>query len=196
MAFALPAPFLSAYDPVSEAEGSIDPLGLAGTYERLADSMLPGITVRMRRPRFLTALAVGAHVCADFEPEQRAKDGITPPYLVFEWWVLEAFGRARDLLAEKGRIPGIQKAQNAIRNGRPLSAPAYLQVPSVFGFTGIFRRLARHTRILTRNARRRGPPACRDLGPGTRARWLSLRPRGRGRSAAQQPAKGGGRWAS
>ena len=151
MAAVLQAPFLSAYDPVSEAEGSIDPLGLAGTYERLADMMLPGIAVRMRRPRFLTALAVGAHVCRDFEPETLAKDGVSPPYLVFEWWVVEAFARAADQLAEKGRIPGIQKAQNAIRNGRPLSAPAYLQVPSVFGFTGIFRRLARHTQILTRD---------------------------------------------
>ena len=149
MAAVLQPPFLSAYDPLSEAEGSIDPLGLAATYERLADRVLPGVTVRMGRPRFLTALAVGARVCNDFEPETLAKDGVTPPYLVFEWWVVEAFVRASDELKETGRIPGIQKVQACYHNGRPVSAPAYLKTASVFGFTGIFRRLARHTEIIT-----------------------------------------------
>ena len=149
MAAVLQPPFLSAFDPLSESEGSIDPLGLAATYERLADRMLPGVTVRMGRPRFLTALAVGAHVCAEHEPEAIAKDGVTPPYLVFEWWVVEAFVRASSELKETGRIPGIQKVQACYRNGRPVSAPAYLKTASVFGFTGIFRRLARHMQILT-----------------------------------------------
>jgi hypothetical protein len=149
VAAVLQPPFLSTFDPLTGSEGSIDPLGLAATYERLADRMLPGITVRMGRPRFLTALAVGAHVCAEHEPETVAKDNVTPPYLVFEWWVVEAFVRASDELAESGRIPGIQKVQACYRNSRPVSAPAYLKTASVFGFTGIFRRLARHTQILT-----------------------------------------------
>ena len=33
-------PFSSEFDPSEEAEGSIDPLGLAHTYERLADGLL------------------------------------------------------------------------------------------------------------------------------------------------------------
>ena len=149
MAAVLKPPFLSAYDPLADGEGSIDPLGLAATYERLADIILPGITVRMGRPRFLTALAVGAYVCSEFGKDELASDEVTPPYLVFEWWVVEAFTRAADELKEYGRIPGMQKAQACVRNGRPLSAPAYLKTPTVFGFTGIFRRLARHTQILT-----------------------------------------------
>lgn len=145
----LSAPVLSAYDPLTSAEGSIDPLGLASTYERLADAILPGITVRMRRPRFLTAIAVGAHVCSDLPPEILAKDGVSPPWQVFEWWVVEAHARSADLLPVRGGIPGIQKAQAAISNKRPLSAAAYLRVPSVFGYTGIYRRLARQTHVLT-----------------------------------------------
>ena len=85
----------------------------------------------------------------ELEPETLAKDNVTPPYLVFEWWVVEAFVRASDELAESGRIPGIQKVQACYHNSRPVSAPAYLKTASVFGFTGIFRRLARHTQILT-----------------------------------------------
>ncbi|HTV55677.1 MAG TPA: hypothetical protein VMI06_12280 [Terriglobia bacterium] len=145
----LSAPILSAYDPLTSAEGSIDPLGLASAYERLADAILPGITVRMRRPRFLTAIAIGAYVCSDLSPETLAKDGVSPPWQVFEWWFVEAHARSTDLLPVRGGIPGIQKAQTAVRNKRPLSAAAYLRVPSVFGYTGIYRRLARQTRVLT-----------------------------------------------
>ncbi|MFT3906762.1 MAG: hypothetical protein QM718_10700 [Steroidobacteraceae bacterium] len=145
----LSAPVLSAYDPLTSAEGSIDPLGLASTYERLADAVLPGITVRMRRPRFLTAIAVGAYICSDLAPETLAKDGVSPPWQVFEWWIVEAHARSTDLLPVRGGIPGIQKAQAAVSNKRPLSAAAYLRVPSVFGYTGIYRRLARQTRVLT-----------------------------------------------
>ena len=76
----LSAPVLSAYDPLTSAEGSIDPLGLASTYERLADAILPGITVRMRRPRFLTAIAVGAYVCSDLPSDTLAKDSVSPPW--------------------------------------------------------------------------------------------------------------------
>jgi len=145
----LSAPVLSAYDPLTSAEGSIDPLGLASAYERLADAILPGITVRMRRPRFLTAIAVGAYVCSDLPPETLAKDSVSPPWQVFEWWVVEAHARSAELLPVRGGIPGIQKAQTAVSNKRPLSAATYLRVPSVFGYTGIYRRLARQTRVLT-----------------------------------------------
>lgn len=141
-------PILSAFDPVTSAEGSIDPLGLASVYERLADRVLPGITVRMGRPRFLTALAVGAFICKDYGREDVAADGVTPPYLAFEWWVIEAFARARESLAESGRIPGLQKVSNAVRNNRPVSSAAYLKTASVFGFSGVFRRLARRIQII------------------------------------------------
>jgi hypothetical protein len=153
MVAVLQPPLASVYDPVSSSEGSIDPMGLAGTYDRLADRLLPGVTVRMGRPRFLTAISVGALVCADFELDTLASDGITPPYLVFEWWIVEAFTRAREQLAATEGIPGALKVGACVRNRRPVSAPAYLKTPGVFGFTGIFRRLARSTQLITQDGR-------------------------------------------
>ena len=37
----LAPPFLSLYDPAERTEGSIDPLGMMGTYERLAERIYP-----------------------------------------------------------------------------------------------------------------------------------------------------------
>jgi hypothetical protein len=45
----LRAPFSSEFDPSEEAEGSIDPLGLQPGYQRLADRLLPAVTVRQVR---------------------------------------------------------------------------------------------------------------------------------------------------
>jgi hypothetical protein len=141
-------PILSAFDPITSSEGSVNPLGLASVYERLADRVLPGLTVRMGRPRFLTALAVGAFICKDYARDEVAADGVTPPYLAFEWWIVEGFVRAREALAEGNRIPGLQKISTAVRNNRPVSAAAYLKTASVFGFSGVFRRLARRIQII------------------------------------------------
>jgi hypothetical protein len=122
---------------------------LAIVYERLADRMLPGMTVRMRRPRFLTALAVGAFICGEYGPDTVAADGMTPPYLVFEWWVIDALVRASELLRDSSQIPGFRKVSAARDAGRPIDATSYLKTASVFGFTGIFRRLARRAQVIT-----------------------------------------------
>ena len=145
----LRAPFSSEFDPSEEAEGSIDPLGLQPGYERLADRFLPAVTVRMGHPRFVTAMAVGACVCEDWDDDAVAADEITPPWLVWEWLVVEAFVRAEDSLSGISGIPGIQKVRRALRNQRPVSATAYLKTPTAFGFTGVFRRLARGIGVLT-----------------------------------------------
>jgi hypothetical protein len=149
----LRAPFSSEYDPSEEAEGSIDPLGLQPAYERLADRLLPAVTVRMGRPRFVTAMAVGACVCESWDADAVSKDDVTPAWLVYEWFVVEAFVRAEESLTGKSGIPGIQKVRRAVRNQRPVSAAAYLKTPTVFGFTGVFRRLARGIGILTEDGR-------------------------------------------
>ena len=145
----LRAPFSSEFDPSEEAEGSIDPLGLQPGYERLADRLLPAVTVRMGHPRFVTAMAVGACVCDDWDTDAVAADEITPPWLVWEWFVVEAFVRAKDSLSGISSVPGIQKVGRALRDQRPVSATAYLKTPTAFGFTGVFRRLARGIGILT-----------------------------------------------
>src|SRR5258706_8227897 len=92
-------PLLSTFDPVLESEGSIDPLSLSPIYDRLADRILPALTVRMRRIRFVTAMCVAARVCADdYEDDDVAKDEVTPPWLVFEWFVVEALVRKKEEL--------------------------------------------------------------------------------------------------
>lgn len=151
----LRAPFRSEFDPSEEGEGSIDPLGLQPGYERLADRLLPAVTVRMGRPRFVTALALGACVCSceRWDGDTVAADEVTPPWLVHEWFVVEAFVRASEALHESSGIPGIQKVGNAVRNQRPVSASSYLKTATVFGFTGIFRRLARGIGIVTEDGR-------------------------------------------
>jgi hypothetical protein len=144
----LQPPVLSQFDPVTESEGSIDPLGLLGIYERLADRILPAITVRMSRPRFVTAIAVGARVCGEWDPDVTAADGISPPWLVFEWHVVEALARCQDELADSLRIPGLFKVRTALRNGRPIGDASYLKTPKVFGYTGVYKRLAIGLRVV------------------------------------------------
>lgn len=152
----LAAPVLSEFDPVVESEGSIDPLSLARVYDRLADRILPAITVRMSRIRFLTATAVGARTCAEWDEDALAADEETPPWLVFEWFAVESFVRSREELKDTGRarrIAGFNKVEAAYRVGRRVSRAAYLKTPTVFGFTGIFRRMAEKTQLVDQDQR-------------------------------------------
>src|SRR5258707_1002121 len=73
----------------------------------------PVFSVRLGGPLFLTAMAVGACVCGDWDSDTVAADKITPPWLVWEWLLVEAFVRAEGSLAAKTNIPGIQKVQRA-----------------------------------------------------------------------------------
>jgi hypothetical protein len=143
-AFALP--FLTLPDPAVSGEGALDPLGLAAIGDQLAEWILPGLRARMSRPRFLTAIAVSAAVCEGLE-ENYAADAITPAYLVFEWLLVEGFARGgRE--GEVRRTPGILKAREALRAGMKMSARNYLKAPSVFGFHGVYKRLATNLRIV------------------------------------------------
>lgn len=146
----LAAPILSSWDPTESGEGSIDPLSLQPTYERLAERLYPFITVRMQRPRFLTVIAALARTCEGLE-EARCSDEVTPAWLVGEWYVVEAFVRRRERISKSRRfgIPGTQKVERAIRIGRTLGPAAYLKTPKVFGFTGVYKTLALGLGIVT-----------------------------------------------
>lgn len=144
MAAALP--FLTLPDPLVTGEGALDPLGLAMISDRLADQILPGLRARMSRPRFLTAMAVSAAVCENLE-DQLSADGITPAYLVFEWLVVEAFVREGNREETRG-TPGTLKAQEVRDSGDSLSHRTYLKTPSVFGFHGVYKPLARDLGIV------------------------------------------------
>lgn len=149
LSVSLDTPYLSEFDPSTEAEGGVDPLSLQRTYERLAERVYPFVTVRMSRPRFVTAMAAGAHVCRDIL-EEVAADEVTPAWLVFEWHVVEALVRCSDQISDDQRwgIPGISKVGSAIGQNRRVSAATYLKTPKIFGFTGIYRRLAYGLQLL------------------------------------------------
>lgn len=142
---AILAPFLSAFDPEVSQEGSVDPLSLQAFGERLAERVYPHITSRMSRVRFVTAMCVGAVVCEEFDGEMAA-DGLTPPWLVFEWYVVEALMRQLETLGPEegwGRgVPGYRKVKHVIDRNQQLGTFSYLKTAKVFGFTGVYRRLA------------------------------------------------------
>jgi hypothetical protein len=144
-------PFLTLPDPETSGEGAIDPLGMATVGDHLAEEILPGLRARMSRPRFVTAMAVAAAVCEGIE-EETASDGTTPAYLVFEWLLVEAFVRAADRDQTRGTA-GILKAAEARQSGEPMSRSTYLRIPTIFGFHGIYKPLARHVRVVYEDMR-------------------------------------------
>jgi len=136
-------PFLSEFDPAKTSEGSLDPLGLYSIADRLATKLVPGFRERMRHPRFLTSIAAGAHICSEYDEDAVAKDGVSPPYQVFEWYVVQALVRDfKDNLEEITGLPGRDKAFDAMKKDIPLCAENYLKTAFVFGFHGVYRTLA------------------------------------------------------
>ncbi|MFM7230790.1 MAG: hypothetical protein ACKO3S_02275 [bacterium] len=149
-------PLLSAADPILGGEGSVDPFTTQAAYERLAERIFPSITVRMKRIRMVTASCVTAWVCSTDELfGQLAKDGVTPSWLVFEWYLLEAHCRAGEGFAGNDTfgLAGWTKVRRAIQEGRAINAATYLRTPRIFGINGIYRRLATAQRFLTDDMR-------------------------------------------
>lgn len=139
---ALAIPRMSAYDPPSDGEGRLDPLGLATTADRLADTYARPLRARMRRIRFAAAMCLGALVTPELEGVEPAVTGDSPE-LAFERLVVEALARDNDTGGPRDLgIPGITKAHEAILAGGRLDARGYLKSPRVFGFHGVYRPLA------------------------------------------------------
>lgn len=141
-------PTLTEYDPITHSEGALDPLGLYAISDSLATKLVPGIRERMSHPRFLTAMAAGAFVTREFEDDQIAVDGKSEPWMVYEWYVVEGIVRSRGSDPDLRELPGIRKAQEAIRDGVRLNAARYLKTANVFGFHGIYRPFARDLDIV------------------------------------------------
>jgi len=179
------------------------------TVDRLADAIWPDYTIRMQRLRFLTAIAVMSMVCEPFR-DKFASDEVSPANQVFEWYVVEAHARmAKTLGSDIRGLPGSEKARSSLAAGLPLSADRYLKTPSVFGFHGIYKRLARGVGIVDEDlylgeegyrllmaweqdqgfegfadhARKTGP------GPDARARWQDAVRQGLGSAST---TRGGG----
>jgi hypothetical protein len=139
-------PFLTSYDPVGTSEGALDPLGLYQIADQLAVQLVPAVRERMQRIRMLTAMAVGAVVTEGLDDDQRNRDA--SPYLVWEWLVVEALTRKmRDDPGLWG-VPGTHVAARALDQQGYLDARGYLKTPRIFGFTGVYKRLAIHLGVI------------------------------------------------
>ena len=136
-------PLLSEEDRGTSLEGAIDPLGLYAVANALAVKLVPGIRERQSRPRFVTAIAVSASVCLGRTPGEVAADHVSEPWQVFEWYVVEGLVRGSSEDADLTALPGVDKARQAMRDRVPLSASRYLKTPTVFGFHGVYRQMAR-----------------------------------------------------
>ncbi len=138
-------PSLTSYITLENSQGTLDPLGMYSIADRLATRLAPDLRERMKHPRYLTAIAVGAAVCSVFDEEELAADEITPPWQVYEWYVTSAFVKRfeKDDNQQLLGMPSREKTTRAMRDGVPLSALRYLKTPSVFGFHGVYRTLAR-----------------------------------------------------
>lgn len=150
-------PFLTSYDPPGTSEGTLDPLGLYQIAEQLAVGLVPAVRERMQRIRFLTAMAVGALVTEGLEDDPQKRDA--SPYLVWEWLVVEALIRASD--SSLWGVPGTIVARRAIDRLGYLDARSYLKTPRIFGFHGVYKRLAIHLGLVDVH-----------LGPGPQAEGL------------------------
>ena len=139
-------PFVTSYDPPGSSEGSLDPLGLYQIADQLAVLLVPAVRERMQRIRFLTAMAVGTFVTEGMDDDPRHRDA--SPYLVWEWLVVESIVRTRDHDPGIWAVPGTGVTTRALDNQAYLDARSYLKTPRIFGFHGVYRRLANHLGLL------------------------------------------------
>lgn len=135
-------PFLTSYDPAGSSEGTLDPLGLYQIADQLATRLVPAVRERMQRIRFLTAMAIGGLVtegldAAPDQPEIR-------PFLVWEWLVVEAIVRTLGDDPDVWGVPGTLVTRRALTEYNYLDDRSYLKTPRIFGFHGVYKRLAIH----------------------------------------------------
>lgn len=135
-------PFMTSYDPPGTSEGTLDPLGLYQVADQLAVQLVPAVRERMQRIRFLTAMAVGALVTEGMEDDLRHRDA--SPYLIWEWLVVEALMRRKSDDPEVWGVPGTLVTRRALDQHGYLDARSYLKTPRIFGFHGVYKRLANH----------------------------------------------------
>ena len=153
-------PFLTTYDPPGDSEGTIDPLGLYQIADQLAGQLVPAVRERMQRVRFLTAMAVGSLVTEGLEEDPSHHDA--SPFLVWEWLVVEAMIRDSGNAPSMWGVPGSRVTRNALAQHGYLDARSYLMKPRIYGFHGVYKRLAVHIGVLDVH-----------LGPGPQAERLA-----------------------
>jgi hypothetical protein len=166
-------PFLTAADPPGTSEGTLDPLGLYQIADQLASELVPAVRERMIRIRFLTAIAVGTFVTEGIPDDASEREGA--PYLIWEWHLVEAIVRNRQEAGVDDAtwgVPGTVVARRAISQHGYLDARSYLSTPRVFGFHGVYKRLA-HRLGITNVHLGPGPTAERLVDAWARDRGLA-----------------------
>jgi len=152
-------PFLSRYDPPGSGEGNLDPMGLYQISDQLAVALVPAVRERMNRIRFLTAITVGTTLVDGMREPDGYRDA--SPFLVWEWLVVQALIKSYGDDPELRGVPGSTVTARALRDQGYLDAAGYLKTPRIFGFHGIYKRLAIQLRLIDVN-----------LGPGMDAGFL------------------------
>jgi hypothetical protein len=114
--------------------------------DQLAVQLVPAVRERMQRVRFLTAMAVGAFVTEGLEQDPKNRDA--SPYLVWEWLVVEALIRAMNDDPGVWGVPGTLVTRRALDQHGYLDARSYLKTPRIFGFHGVYKRLAMHLGVV------------------------------------------------
>lgn len=108
--------------------------------------LVPDVRERMQRIRFLTAMAVGAMVTEGLDDDPGERDA--SPYLVWEWLVVEALIRDMEGDPSIWGVPGTLVARRALSQHGYLDARSYLKTPRIFGFNGVYKRLAIHLGVV------------------------------------------------
>jgi hypothetical protein len=140
MSLTLPA--LTVFDPETSSEGTLDPLGLYMIADKLATKLVPAVRERMQRIRFLTVIAVGAVLSEELQ--WKTDDSECEPWLVWEWLVVEALLRSTTIAPELRGVPGTLVTKRALSTHQYLDERSYLKTPRIFGFHGVYKRLANH----------------------------------------------------
>jgi len=143
-------PWLSEYDQPDIPEGALDPLGLYPISDALTvNKLCPGVRERQKHPGLLIPIAIGARISEQFASYASDNTDLAPMQ-VFEWNVVQALVHTYrgNNSARLIGLPGKDKVATAIDGPGNIAAGNYLKTPSVFGFYGVYKLLARNLEIL------------------------------------------------
>ena len=149
-------PKVNKYGSPDKSDGSIDPLGIYPISEQLAQKMVSGVRERQKHPRFLTIMALSKLLEIYLKEEEEEEDLFeVEPWQSFEWIIVQLFTKVDSELGEEGKglsgLPGNLKAKRVLKDRGNFSEASYLNVPSIFGFHGVYKILAKDTKLITKD---------------------------------------------
>lgn len=144
-------PFPTDFDDSDLAGMGADPMGTLAGAERLADRILPAMTARMWRPRYLTFAAIAAQVSRHVATESGREAIFVDARMAFERLFVSALVRKDGEEGWETALDGLQGrrlAKRAYLEGKPLTPWNFLSGATVNGPFGVIARLARGTGIV------------------------------------------------